>query len=313
MGFTHLTRTIGFVGGASRHEMMAIMGLTDAIESAQGSWSKFATAAGSTAGFVGAAIALSVIIERAKELNTEIDKLNKEGGRPERGMLGNLISGLSGYGSDTGGGGFGKFLRGGILKAYDLTAVKGDSWIANYQRSARDELMEELGLDKPERAATAAKFDFGAANKKGVESFLNSIKKQTAEQMLAGWVAQQGGRIVPDKELVQKLGQFQWEADFMKNYDKRVEKEQRDYDLGQDIFSSESEKLARKMGKTSIYGGLAEKGGLEAYHSLSYSKYGREMSDIPQKQLEEMKRMGITLNDIKMFMTQHPIVGLGRS
>jgi hypothetical protein len=94
MGINHLARAFGQLGGANREVFMLIRGITEATETAEGSWSKFAGAIGDTAVFAGAAIGIAFVIDKAKELSKETDELWEKAGQRPQGLWHNLLQGF---------------------------------------------------------------------------------------------------------------------------------------------------------------------------------------------------------------------------
>lgn len=92
--FGKLSKVFGKVGGAGKLEFLAVAGIGEAIEGAHGSWSKFSQSLAQTGVYAGAAIAVGLIIDQARSLSEETDKLYESMGQKAPGMLKNWADGL---------------------------------------------------------------------------------------------------------------------------------------------------------------------------------------------------------------------------
>lgn len=91
--FSKLSKVLGKAGGAGKFEFLVVSGISEAIDGAQGSWSKFLGSVGQTAAFAGAAIAIDAILTNAHALSDETDKLYESMGRKPPGMMQNWLTG----------------------------------------------------------------------------------------------------------------------------------------------------------------------------------------------------------------------------
>lgn len=90
-----LSKIAGHLAGLDRTGFMAISGITQAVEEAGGSWSRFGAIIGNSALYGGAAIGIGLVINKAMDLNKEIQELQKNAGQPVKGFWENWADGWS--------------------------------------------------------------------------------------------------------------------------------------------------------------------------------------------------------------------------
>lgn len=90
----HTAKMAGEVTGLSTEANKAMAVFAHAIDSADGSWSKFAANLGTAAVFTGAALGISAVIDYASKLNKEIQDLQKAAGEPVKGFWANWADGM---------------------------------------------------------------------------------------------------------------------------------------------------------------------------------------------------------------------------
>lgn len=91
--FTGLSRELSNMAGANRQVYMAMSGISEAINTAEGSWKKFTSRLGETTMFAGAVIGFEMVIKAAQKMSAQADDAWKSAGVGAQGFWKNWLIG----------------------------------------------------------------------------------------------------------------------------------------------------------------------------------------------------------------------------